>query len=488
MTFAELAQKILGEATTPDPRGLKTSSVGRSDFNPQLPEYKRIHPTDRPGAGGTQSKRSLINIFRLLRNDHKLAGEVNDILTSYATKRKTISGDDENTIKYNIANIDDASQKLGSYTKAINDHNEGKATLSDPVKIKRNIDVLQSKIKGWQEELKDILNKVEFYSEDNELLEQNLRKRLARVAQIAATDLLEKLKSQGETPTTQVSSLADIDKILTTDADLQQLASKEAVLKSLTEDSPENNVLLRYFDLLKNRYEDYKYNQKLSGPLATIELNKQFNRLPLSIFSMFYNSSVKDAPEIKLLAPTAGAKALASGFVGSQAGRSTVDKSLMELKKLVDRNFGSDDAGVLRRALELINNSSAGSATKQKLHDVIQRIIAGEEGSPKRLADIIYGNEGPVTESFDSLVSYYLTEAKKGARCTKVTGQQSSSRPSKKYMRCARVDGKLKRVHYGDPNLRIKKSNPKKRKSFRARHKCSSAKPGTAKYFSCKNW
>lgn len=103
-------------------------------------------------------------------------------------------------------------------------------------------------------------------------------------------------------------------------------------------------------------------------------------------------------------------------------------------------------------------------------------------------ASIIYGNEGPITESFGDLVDYYLTEAKKGARCTKVTGQQSSSRSDKKYMRCARVDGKLKRIHYGDPNLRIKKSNPKKRKSFRARHKCSSAKPGTAKYYSCKNW
>jgi len=77
---------------------------------------------------------------------------------------------------------------------------------------------------------------------------------------------------------------------------------------------------------------------------------------------------------------------------------------------------------------------------------------------------------------------------KAGARCTKVTGQQSSTRSDKKYMRCTRVGGKLKRVHYGDPNLRIKKSNPAKRKSFRARHKCSSAKPGTAKYFSCKNW
>jgi hypothetical protein len=79
-------------------------------------------------------------------------------------------------------------------------------------------------------------------------------------------------------------------------------------------------------------------------------------------------------------------------------------------------------------------------------------------------------------------------QEKKGARCTKVTGQQASTRSDKKYMRCTRVNGKLKRVHYGDPNLRIKKSNPKKRKSFRARHKCSSAKPGTARYFSCKNW
>lgn len=76
----------------------------------------------------------------------------------------------------------------------------------------------------------------------------------------------------------------------------------------------------------------------------------------------------------------------------------------------------------------------------------------------------------------------------KGTRCTKVTGQQSSTRSDKKYMRCVKSGSGYKRIHYGDPNLRIKKANPKKRKSFRARHKCSSAKPGTPKYYSCKNW
>jgi len=87
---------------------------------------------------------------------------------------------------------------------------------------------------------------------------------------------------------------------------------------------------------------------------------------------------------------------------------------------------------------------------------------------------------------FDILVREILEEA--NGRCTKVTGQQSSTRKDKKYMRCAKTKTGYKRVHYGDPNLRIKKSNPKRRKSFRARHKCSTAKPGTPKYFSCKNW
>lgn len=48
---------------------------------------------------------------------------------------------------------------------------------------------------------------------------------------------------------------------------------------------------------------------------------------------------------------------------------------------------------------------------------------------------------------------------------------------------------KAKKVQFGDPNMRIRKSNPKARKSFRARHKCSEKKPkDTAGYWSCKAW
>jgi hypothetical protein len=53
-------------------------------------------------------------------------------------------------------------------------------------------------------------------------------------------------------------------------------------------------------------------------------------------------------------------------------------------------------------------------------------------------------------------------------------------------------DGKAKKVEFGDPNMTIKKDNPARRKSFRARHGCddpSVPKPkDKARYWSCKAW
>jgi len=49
--------------------------------------------------------------------------------------------------------------------------------------------------------------------------------------------------------------------------------------------------------------------------------------------------------------------------------------------------------------------------------------------------------------------------------------------------------GNVKKVNFGDPNMRIRKSNPKARKSFRARHNCKNPGPKTkARYWSCKKW
>lgn len=49
--------------------------------------------------------------------------------------------------------------------------------------------------------------------------------------------------------------------------------------------------------------------------------------------------------------------------------------------------------------------------------------------------------------------------------------------------------GNVIKVNFGDPNMRIKKSNPARRKSFRARHNCDNPGPKTkARYWSCRAW
>ena len=49
--------------------------------------------------------------------------------------------------------------------------------------------------------------------------------------------------------------------------------------------------------------------------------------------------------------------------------------------------------------------------------------------------------------------------------------------------------GNVVKVNFGDPNMEIKKDDPARRKSFRARHKCDTPGPKwKARYWACKNW
>jgi hypothetical protein len=58
---------------------------------------------------------------------------------------------------------------------------------------------------------------------------------------------------------------------------------------------------------------------------------------------------------------------------------------------------------------------------------------------------------------------------------------------SKVYVK--KPNGKVVKVNFGDKNMKIKKSNPNRRKSFRARHRCENPGPRwKARYWSCRAW
>lgn len=49
--------------------------------------------------------------------------------------------------------------------------------------------------------------------------------------------------------------------------------------------------------------------------------------------------------------------------------------------------------------------------------------------------------------------------------------------------------GNVVKVNFGDPNMKIKKNIPERRKSFRARHNCDNPGPKwKARYWSCRAW
>jgi hypothetical protein len=84
--------------------------------------------------------------------------------------------------------------------------------------------------------------------------------------------------------------------------------------------------------------------------------------------------------------------------------------------------------------------------------------------------------------------------SKKTMKCNKPRrirkGEPGSGK--QKFVVKACQKGKEKLIRYGAAGMKIRKSNPKARKSFRARHKCDKpatrANKLTARYWSCKKW
>jgi len=110
--------------------------------------------------------------------------------------------------------------------------------------------------------------------------------------------------------------------------------------------------------------------------------------------------------------------------------------------------------------------------------------------------------EMTIQEVFNiDIIDENITEAKyKGKTVTLNKPMRGDSKKFKVYVNTGKknADGsiKVKKVNFGHggtsakrPTMRIRKSNPKRRKAFRARHRCDNPGPKTmARYWSCKKW
>jgi hypothetical protein len=66
---------------------------------------------------------------------------------------------------------------------------------------------------------------------------------------------------------------------------------------------------------------------------------------------------------------------------------------------------------------------------------------------------------------------------------------RTSKGPKKFSVYVKNKKGNVVKVNFGDPNMEIKRDDPKRRKAFRSRHSCDTAKDKTTpRYWSCKMW
>ena len=92
-------------------------------------------------------------------------------------------------------------------------------------------------------------------------------------------------------------------------------------------------------------------------------------------------------------------------------------------------------------------------------------------------------------EGFEDLVSeeIWAAEKNKGKKLNKPF--RTPGGPKKFSVYVKNEKGNVVKIEFGDPNMEIKRDDPGRRASFRARHNCDNPGPKyKARYWSCKFW
>ena len=127
--------------------------------------------------------------------------------------------------------------------------------------------------------------------------------------------------------------------------------------------------------------------------------------------------------------------------------------------------------------------------TKSRLKEIIKEELENmmlENEEYYHITDATY-DDGTIAEDIE-FWDDVLEEAEYQGRKVKLNKpMRGDVKKSKVYVKNAK--GNVVKVNFGDPNMKIRKSNPKARKSFRARHNCKNPGPKwKARYWSCKAW
>lgn len=406
-------------------------------------------------------KTTISKIIRVLMNDEVFASQVKSVLIGFKKNRYQVTPQQESilkTIPKKIENIEKVITKLTKYAnnpknKKMKNYSEELVKLNDAYLAKQEGEnVLNSTI----QEIEDIIS-------SNEELNRQYLEQLLMIIQHSS------------------------ERILSKHGNIQPEHKKE--LEFLV-NQDEQSVLSDYLDNAQYQYDESK------DRFSKIEKNKNYRNMVeqlyynLPIYSLnddFFHVLSKNPLNIGKETPKDG---------------NTLEYKLNNVKN--EEQF----IELLPELEDYLNNAKLPSEKENKIRDIMGSPFISRKGSPNSAIKIKRLMKTKLNETFDNYYDYMIQESSKfdeddlkldimevcailEKKCTGPTKKASSDRKGKKWTKCARQpDGSYKRIHWGQEGVRVtgKSGNTKRKKQFRARHKCSDAKPGSPQKAACDDW
>ena len=110
----------------------------------------------------------------------------------------------------------------------------------------------------------------------------------------------------------------------------------------------------------------------------------------------------------------------------------------------------------------------------------------------EEIVDTVWGEESVIDYVYYDLYdedNELMSSEKDGKKVTLNKPFRTSNGPKKFSVYVKNDKGNVVKVNFGDPNMEIKRDDPARRRSYRARHNCDNPGPKwKANYWSCKMW
>jgi len=230
-----------------------------------------------------------------------------------------------------------------------------------------------------------------------------------------------------------------------------------------------------------------KEDEEKPGLWANIRAKRERGEAPARKGSEAYKKAVKAGKKIN---------AETDNMEGEEGSRYMFFSNLQQMKRQCEYLLDFDEnqiEGILENGHDWAQDHIAEAKNNlDQVFDFLMNEIKGEDTKEPQMEDYLPNLRGKkiYEDQYGSVELLPIQEAEyKGRKVTLNKPFYTPDGPKKSSVYVKNAKGNVVKVNFGDPNMKIKKSIPSHRKSFRARHHCEAPGPKwKAKYWSCRAW